>query len=180
MHDFHTSVAVALQHTGLLGDVDFGALHAFALHFERSPLTAHRRLFAQGDDGDGWYIILSGTVAILRDESGQEAHVLDHLEAPETFGEMALIDGAPRMAAAEAVEPSVLARLPRSTFDTLLSSGDPLAIRLLRAMSGVMCRRHRQLTWLLSDLVSYDEADITNVPVPPAVDALLRSTITWH
>jgi hypothetical protein len=43
-----------------------------------------------------------------------------------------------------------------------------------------MCRRHRQLIWLLSDLVSFDEADITDLPVPPTVDALLRSTITWH
>jgi|GEM_PF-858907 len=179
MHDFQSSVAVALQQTGLLDDVAFGELYAFAAHFERIELTTHARLFDQGDDGNGWYVILSGIVAIVRDDP-PDNHVLDHLEAPETFGEMALIDGAPRMAAAEAVEDTILARLPRPTFDTLLSSGDPLAIRLLRAMSGVMCRRHRQLTWLLSDLVSFDEADITNIPVPPAVDALLRSTITWH
>jgi CRP/FNR family cyclic AMP-dependent transcriptional regulator len=179
MHDFHSSVAVALQQTGLLDDVGLGDLHAFALHLERRELAPRDHLFEQGDDGDGWYVILSGVIAIVRHEDG-DSHVLDHLEAPDSFGEMALIDGAPRMASAEADTPSVVARLPRTTFDSLLASGDPLAIRLLRAMSGVMCRRHRQLTWLLSDLVSFDEADITNTPVPPSVDALLRSTITWH
>ena len=179
MHDFHSSVAIALQQTGLLDDVDFGQLHAFAEHFERLSLAARERLFDQGDEGNGWFLVLSGTIAIIRDDP-TDTHVLDHLEAPESFGEMALIDGAPRMASAEADCPTIVARLPRTTFDTLLSSGDDLAIRLLRAMSGVMCRRHRQLTWLLSDLVSFDEADITNTPVPPAVDALLRSTITWH
>jgi len=179
MHDFHSSVAVALQQTGLLDHVEPGNLHTFALHFERISLAPHARLFEQGDDGDGWYIILSGMVAIFRDDAN-EAHILDQLEVPESFGEMALIDGAPRMASAEAVGAAVVARLPRSTFDALLSNGDPLAIRLLRALSGVMCRRHRQLIWLLSDLVSFDEADITELPVPPTVDALLRSTITWH
>ncbi|MBO84471.1 MAG: hypothetical protein CL927_03880 [Deltaproteobacteria bacterium] len=179
MHEFTSSVAVALQQTGLLNHIELGDLHAFALHFERVSLAPGMHLFQQGDDGDGWYLILSGMVAIVRDEGGED-HVLDNLEAPESFGEMALIDGAPRMASAEAVRPTVVARMPRPTFDTLLSSGDPLAIHLLRAMSGVMCQRHRQLIWLLSDLVSFDEPDVTDLAVPPTVDALLRSTITWH
>ena len=106
--------------------------------------------------------------------------VLDQLEPPESFGEMALIDGAPRMAAAEAVQKAVLARLPKPTFDLLLDQGDPLAIRLLRAMSGVMCRRHRQLSWLLTDLVSYDDAEVSDLPLPPALEVLLRSSITWN
>jgi CRP-like cAMP-binding protein len=179
MHDFHSLVAVALQQTGLLDDVEFGALLGFALNFERLELAANQRLFSQGDDGDGWFLVLSGVVTIVRDDPS-DTHILDQLEAPESFGEMALIDGAPRMAAAEAFGSTVVARLPRTTFDSLLSGGDPLAILLLRAMSGVLCRRHRQLTWLLSDLVNIDDAEITNAPVPPAVDALLRSTITWH
>ena len=179
MHDFTSTVAVALQQTGLLNHIELGALHAFALHFERISLSPGAHLFEQGDDGNGWYLILSGMVAIVRDEEGED-HVLDHLEAPDSFGEMALIDGAPRMATAEAVRASVVARLPRSTFDQLLSSGDPLAIHLLRAMSGVMCQRHRQLIWLLSDLVNFDDTDPSELTVPPAVDALLRSTITWH
>ena len=179
MQDFHSSVAVALQQTGLLDHVGLSDLHALAVHFERISLAPRDPLFQQGDEGDGWFVILSGSISILRDDP-TGPHVLDQLEAPESFGEMALIDGAPRMATAEALGPAVVARLPRSTFDGLLSSGDPLAIRLLRAMSSVMCRRHRQLTWLLSDLVSFDDADISNAPVPPAVDALLRSTITWH
>lgn len=179
MHDFTSTVAVALQQTGLLNHIELGALHAFALHFERLSLAPGAHIFEQGDDGNGWYLILSGMVAIVRDEEGED-HVLDHLEAPDSFGEMALIDGAPRMASAEAVRASVVARLPRSTFDQLLSSGDPLAIHLLRAMSGVMCQRHRQLIWLLSDLVSFDDADPSELTMPPAVDALLRSTITWH
>ena len=98
-HDFTSTVAVALQQTGLLNHIELGALHAFALHFERISLSPGAHLFEQGDDGNGWYLILSGMVAIVRDEEGED-HILDHLEAPDSFGEMALIDGAPRMATA--------------------------------------------------------------------------------
>lgn len=179
MQDFASLVSVALRQTGLLDDVEHAALYPFAMHFERITVPPGARLFSQGDEGDGWFLVLSGVVSIVRDDPA-DTHILDQLEAPESFGEMALIDGAPRMASAEAVGETVVARLPRATFDLLLSSGNPLAIRLLRAMSGVLCRRHRQLTWLLSDLANFDETDISEAPVPPAVDALLRSTITWH
>jgi len=178
--EFTNAVAHVLQQTDLLGEVDLVALLSFAAHFERIPLREGERLFDQGDEGDGWYIILSGVVAIVREDDEFPSQVLDHLEPPESFGEMALIDGAPRMAAADAVSPTVLARLPKSTFDALLDQGHPLAIRLLRAMSGVMCRRHRQLSWLLSDLVSYDDADISDFPLPPALEGLLRTSITWN
>ena len=155
-------------------------LLAFASHFDRLELGAGHRLFAQGDEGDGWYILLAGSVSIVREDDDIPSQVLDQLEPPESFGEMALIDGAPRMAAAETLEHSVFARLPKASFDLLLDEGHPLAIRLLRAMSGVMCRRHRQLSWLLSDLVSYDDAEVSDLPLPPALEDLLRSSMTWN
>jgi len=178
--DFHYAVAHALQQTDLLGNVELVSLLSFATHFDRIALPTDRRLFEQGDDGDGWYIILSGVIAITREDDDIPPQVLDHLEPPETFGEMALIDGAPRMAGADAMTDVVLARLPKASFDVLLDRGTPLAIQLLRAMSGVMCRRHRQLSWLLSDLVSYDDADISDFPLPPALEGLLRTSITWN
>ncbi len=178
--DFHFAVAHALQQTDLLGEVDMVPLLSFATHFDRIALPSHKRLFEQGDNGDGWYIILSGVIAITREDGDIPAQVLDQLEPPETFGEMALIDGAPRMAAADTETDVVLARLPKAAFDVLLDQGDMLAIQLLRAMSGVMCRRHRQLSWLLSDLVSYDDADISDFPLPPALEVLLRTSITWN
>lgn len=178
--EFTVAVAHVLQHTQILDDVDFADLISFAGHFVRIPLKNGDRLFEQGDEGDGWYIILAGAIAIVREDDDFPSQVLDQLEPSESFGEMALIDGAPRMAAAEAIETAVLARLPKTTFDLLLDQGDPLSIRLLRAMSGVMCRRHRQLSWLLTDLVSYDDAEISDFPLPPALEGLLRSSITWN
>ena len=141
--EFASAVAHVLQQTELLGEAGMVDLLAFASHFDRLELGAGHRLFAQGDEGDGWYILLAGSVSIVREDDDIPSQVLDQLEPPESFGEMALIDGAPRMAAAETLEHSVFARLPKASFDLLLDEGHPLAIRLLRAMSGVMWNSRR-------------------------------------
>lgn len=178
---FALSVAHALANTHLLPHESLQGLQGFALHFERVALQPGATLFEQGDEGDGWYMVLTGVIGIVHDGDESQPQVLDHLEAPETFGEMALIDGAPRMAAAEALEPTVLARLPRDTFDQLLERRDPIAVSLLRAMSGVLCRRHRQLVGVMQDLVGFDESEFPDSPVQEGVlDALIKSTITWH
>ncbi len=178
---FATLVAHALANTHLLPDEDMGGLVELALHFERVGLRGGERLFEQGDDGDGWYMVLSGTMGIVRDEDGQNVQLLDHLEAPESFGEMALIDGAPRMATAEAVDDVVLAHMPRHAFDGLLATGNPVAVSLLRAMSGVLCRRHRQLIGVMQDLVAFDDDEQPPPSAPsPVLEALLKSTTTWH
>ncbi len=178
---FVDAVVLALANTHLLPGEDLDGLQSLALHFERVALRPGAVLFGEGDEGDGWYMVLSGTVAIVRDEDGGSPQVLDHIEAPESFGEMALIDGAPRMATAEAVDAAVLARLPRDTFDRLLARRERLAVGLLRAMASVMCRRHRQLVGVMQDLVSFEETEQAALPAPEgALGALLKATITWH
>ena len=54
-------------------------------------------IFEQGDPGDVMYLIKSGTVSLVRGET-----VLETVEANGLFGEMALVDSAPRSARAVA------------------------------------------------------------------------------
>src|SRR5262245_43302048 len=48
-------------------------------------------IFATGDKGDKMYVVRSGTIEIERD-----GRVVETVTAAGIFGEMALIDGAPR------------------------------------------------------------------------------------
>ena len=71
-------------------------------------------IFHLGDPGDALFIVTSGAIKImLPSDTGDEA-ILATLRAGDVFGELALLDGAPRSATAVALEPSETLILPRA------------------------------------------------------------------
>jgi hypothetical protein len=65
-------------------------------------------LFHEGDEADKVYLILRGSIEILRSNNGAGETVLTTLRAGEFFGEMALFEHCARSASARALEPSKL------------------------------------------------------------------------
>lgn len=102
-------------------------------------------IFSQGDHGDSLYLVEIGAVKIsAQSVDGREA-IIGEVRPGETFGELVLVDAAPRSATATAVEDTVTLRLDRGAFDHLLDE-DPafrrgvfvaLATELRRATSYV-------------------------------------------
>ncbi len=99
-------------------------------------------IFDEGDDGQALYVILSGRVAIVRQQDPQSP--LSILERGQFFGELALLDDSPRMAQARAEENCVLAVLFRGEYTGLMEShaviASKISIRLAREL-GVRLRR---------------------------------------
>ena len=62
-------------------------------------------VFREGDASDGLYLILSGSVRVYKPNGdGTEVNLLT-VGVSEYFGELALIDGGPRSASVESLEP---------------------------------------------------------------------------
>jgi CRP-like cAMP-binding protein len=73
---------------------------AFVALFERCPFlrrTVGEVIFEQGSQGEAFYVVCSGSVAIVRTEDGKQKQ-LAKLGEGSFFGEMALLSGAPRTA----------------------------------------------------------------------------------
>ena len=65
-------------------------------------------LFHQGDPGEALFVVTTGAVKIsLPSEEGDEA-IIATVNAGDFFGELALLDGAPRSATATALEPTAV------------------------------------------------------------------------
>lgn len=82
--------------------------------------TANSVVVHEGDDGSGLFVVQSGSLKVfLTDQDGREV-TLSLLDPGDYFGELALLDGAPRSASVMAVTRSELLQLPRAAFLTML------------------------------------------------------------
>lgn len=76
-------------------------------------------IFREGDPGDDMYVVISGQVRIVSDAETEKV-VFVHLGRGEFFGEMALMTGAPRSAAAIATTDVQLWRLGKERFGLIV------------------------------------------------------------
>jgi signal transduction histidine kinase len=116
-----------------------GALHAEldALHRAGKPcrFSAGQVIFTAGDAGDGFYIIESGRVQILAAFGGSEPRVLATISDGDFFGEMAVLDDAPRSATAKAQTDTRATFVGREELLQLLENRPGLALNLIREFS---------------------------------------------
>ena len=97
-------------------------------------------IFHLGDPGDALFIVTSGAIKImLPSDTGDEA-ILATLRAGDVFGELALLDGAPRSATAVALEPSETLILPRAQFRELLATEPAIRDALLASLAAELRR----------------------------------------
>ncbi len=110
------------------------------------------RIVTQGQPGDSFFVLVKGRVAVsILSPEGREI-VLSTLAAGDHFGEMALLDDAPRSATVTAVERSELAILTREAFFDLLKGN----FVLIRALLATYSRRLRHANATIEGLASLD------------------------
>ena len=89
-------------------------------------------VFLQGDHGDALYGVVTGRIRISAGASDGREIFLNIMESGDTFGEIALLDGGLRTAAATAIVPSELVSIRREHFLAVLEREPRLALELLR------------------------------------------------
>ncbi len=114
--------------------------------------NAGQVIFHLGDPGGLLYIVIGGKVKISRaTPDGQEA-LLAILGPGDFFGELALLDDAPRSATAEALEQTETITLHRDEFLRFLESNPSFARHVL----GTLARRIRHMNNQISDIFFLD------------------------
>jgi len=101
-------------------------------------------VFREGDPGDAMYVVLSGKIRISKMLEGVGEEALAVLEPGAFFGEMALIDDAPRSADARAHSPCKLAELRRDELEQLLFVDRELAHDILWSFCRTLSVRLRE------------------------------------
>jgi CRP-like cAMP-binding protein len=110
------------------------------------------KIFQYGDVGDKLFVLLEGRVRISREVAGMGEEALAVLGPGEVFGEMSLVDEAPRSADARVHERCRLLVISKEAFDELLFIHKDLAYEVLwncvRILSARLRETNEKLTFL--------------------------------
>ena len=87
-------------------------------------------VFTAGDPGGEMFGVVSGKIELRR-----HGHVVASIEADGTFGELAIIDHAPRSLDAVAAAPSQVAVIDEKTFLFLVHETPMFALNVMRALA---------------------------------------------
>lgn len=100
----------------------------------RRSVKAGAFVFREGDTGQHAFVVQSGRVTIEKTGKDGKPVKLGSLQSGAIFGEMALVDNSPRMAAARAEEPTVLITIPKEVMQKKLERADPVVRMLILMM----------------------------------------------
>ena len=141
-----TSYQDFLQASDFLADAPTELVTRIARAAQPLEVPAGREIFADGVPGDAMYFIVRGEVAIEK----QGLRFL--VRRPGDYvGEMALIDDAPRSAAAVAIDDVTLLRWGKEDFLETLRTDGWVAYRICRVLSGRIRQDVERETMLLQD-----------------------------
>jgi CRP/FNR family transcriptional regulator, cyclic AMP receptor protein len=144
--------AAYLKETRLFRDLEPAALARLADRAIERTYKKGQLIFYQGDPAEALFVVIEGRVkVVVVNENGDEM-VLVTLQPVDVFGEVALIDGEPRSASAETLEPTRVLVLTRATFLETLRESPAMTESLLRSLGAVL----RRLTEQTADLVFLD------------------------
>jgi len=142
----------ALRQVPLFSGLSDAALSALATRVRVRCYRKGEVLFHKDDPGTSLFLVRTGRVKISTfSAEGKEAVFTVHGPG-DVFGELALLDGAPRSATATALELSRLLSLDRASFVSFLREQPDVGLILL----GQLTARVRRLSTQVEDLMFLD------------------------
>ena len=105
-----------LSRIGLLATLPGETLARLAQRMTREDIPAGAGVFDEGEEGDRFYVVLSGMLAVSQQVLGAQAV----LRPGDYFGEVALAMHMPRTASVRALTPATVASCDQGTFDEFI------------------------------------------------------------
>ena len=136
-----------IERNSLFRGLPGSALDRIAALATRRTYKPESVVFMRGDPGDALYGVVTGRVRISASATGGKEVFLNIMEPGDAFGEIALLDGHPRTAAATTLAPTELMVITRDQFIALLQKEPKLAVHLIE----LLCKRVRWTSQAMED-----------------------------
>ena len=151
------SVQNLLKSAGILMDLTEEELQRVFAFFRLHDYRQDEVLFREGDSGGELYIVGVGRVASLIRLADGTDHQVGEFGPGDFFGEMSIIERAPRSATCLARQPSTVLMLKAEDFYRLVEEQAGIAIKIMNRMLDATAGRSIRSSEFLSDMVRWGE-----------------------
>ena len=143
-----------LSEIELFSELNEGELQEVAAHAQIRKVPTDTTIFYEGDPADAVFVVVNGRVKVVTTSSDGKEFILTLLGAGQVFGEMGLLEAAPRSAAVITVTEVDLMVIKREDFDHLIESSPTISRKLMAILS----RRLRRANSKMESLAYMDVA----------------------
>jgi CRP/FNR family transcriptional regulator, cyclic AMP receptor protein len=123
-----------LQRVSLLSGLTEHQLEALAAGSVRRSFPKGRTIVAEGEPSQSLHILLAGRAKVQRSDTEGKEVILAVLGPGECFGEMSLIDDAPRSASVITLEPCEFMSINKESFKAMLAQSHDMAMQVMRGL----------------------------------------------
>ncbi len=149
--------AQILAQSPLFAEMSKQEVDAVTAFLERRLFRKGAAIFREGDRGEEMFIVLSGSIDATVTQADGSQRKLYAFGPGRFFGEMAVIENAPRSATCTAAEDSNLLVLQGIDFYRLVFEHPLIALKFLTAIGSVMTSWLDESSSFLNDLVRWGE-----------------------
>ena len=149
------ALLAALRGSKLGAELSDAQLAELAPYVAFRDLRPGEVLVAEGTSDNHLYVIVSGSVGVVRGAGSAEPVTLLTLSAGDLVGELSFIDGTPHYAALVATGPARVFGLEREKLEGLLESHPDVVYRVMRAIVRTTHQIQRRLSMQSVELTNY-------------------------
>ncbi len=137
----------------VLGSCSEADREAFESHVERQYFPCGTTILTEGEEGQCLWLLLKGTVQVVKDVAGRDPQHLATLEPGSIFGEMSFLQRAPHSASVVAMEDVEVARLSPEEFNKLREECPSAAFCIVMNLVTVIAERLRRMDKRISEIL---------------------------
>ena len=130
----HEENKAFLRRVPLFSSLNEMQLDQLAAGSVRKNYPRGRTIVAEGEPSQSLYILLSGRAKVQRSDSEGKEVILAVIGPREFFGEMSLIDDAPRSASVITIESSDFMAINKDSFKAVLVQSPDISMQIMRGL----------------------------------------------
>jgi len=111
--------------------------------FTPREIPAGKTVFLENMTGESLYLVERGEIVVSKMLAEGDEQILSRIGPGEVFGELAILDGAPRMATSRVNSDAMVWRLERSDYERLCATHPATGLRLMRNLVSMFCQKLR-------------------------------------
>lgn len=132
--------------------LDAASVARLAQFFDFATVPADREIIGQDEHGDFMVVLLSGSIAVDRDQPWGETLRLTEAQAGDILGEMSLLDSGQRFSKCTSLNECKIAVLAARELDQMMATDPLLAANLIALLARKLASRLRVVSARLSDV----------------------------